>query len=247
MRSWHRNTMTVWHRGTQLGGVAFARKQHPTKELARQRLLYLFSKTVFPDTMSILTMPGLDWTFERSLLNDREPHGRIAEGKLPKRTRIHCIERDEPVYRAALKKMPGVNLTTIERPDWARNTIRSNAITRFHLAEFRDLAQSDDWGQYFCAWLDFNGPITTLRFEDLRQVWCDRIQCILAITCMVGRSDIGLPAEDIPALMAKGFPRAALIDQYEYSDGTPMLQFVLGKKGPYSHESTKQNMARIIA
>jgi hypothetical protein len=55
------------------GGVLFARNsERVNKDEARQRVLDLFSLENWPGRLSMLTMPGIHWRFERLLLGARE-------------------------------------------------------------------------------------------------------------------------------------------------------------------------------
>jgi len=51
------------------------------KNHARNLVLQSFSKRAFPDSLSILTMPHLDWRFENALLMNREPEARMVPGR----------------------------------------------------------------------------------------------------------------------------------------------------------------------
>src|SRR6185369_6236714 len=60
----------------QTSGVAFARKHHLTvlhaKNMARRRVLNSLSREEWPNQLRVLTMPGLEWTFEKLLMSERD-------------------------------------------------------------------------------------------------------------------------------------------------------------------------------
>lgn len=63
-------------RRLQTSGVAFARKAHATtmaaKDAARLRVLGSLSRVEWPNTLRVLTMPGLEWIFEGKLIDSRD-------------------------------------------------------------------------------------------------------------------------------------------------------------------------------
>src|SRR5688500_335478 len=85
----------------QSGGVLFARKENlAEKDKARSRVLGLYTIERWPRNLSILTMPGLYWTFEKDLKYQRERLGTTA------RTSIFAVERDPAIYYGAMNWIP---------------------------------------------------------------------------------------------------------------------------------------------
>ena len=139
-------------------GMAYARKRDFTeKEKARLEVLRLFTKERWPTGLSIVTMPGIGWEFERMLLLMRERRKRALGdgGKRPERTYICALEREEGIYRAALKTMPGVRHSLVQLPAKADAPLcfRTYAITRFYRMSVEDFIT---WtpGVFDAAWLD---------------------------------------------------------------------------------------------
>lgn len=175
-------------------GMAYARKANYTeKEKARVAVLRLFSKREWFNGLSILTMPGITWGFERMLLLMREPRKRALGdlGRKTKRTYITAIERDETIYRASLNWIPGgqESLCQLSATDERPLSIRTYAINRYHKISFEDF--TDAWWvkPYDAAWLDFNGPITSQRMERIARFWREKIRWRMVLTWMDARYD----------------------------------------------------------
>lgn len=207
------------HPRVQRGGHAFARKAfRPAKEEARGWILRALSKRVWPRGLTVLTMPGLNWTFERQLLHNRERAGALKRGKLHS-TFISSIESDEAIYRASLKDMPGLVATLVDLPppDCATRSLRTGLIQGYHRCAFEDYAYVNR-AVLDAAWIDFNGPITQQRLDALIELWNKRIRYMLVVTAMRGRSryvvdDLLSHIED-----------AEIADYRQYRDTTAMTQ-----------------------
>lgn len=171
------------------------KKNNDAKSAARNRLVSLFSPRNFPKGLSILTMPGYGWYFERALLGSRESGRRMRGSQRPRRTYICSIEHDEAIFRAALANMPGIRSgshTAIKLPPapYSTATYRSYAIQRFHRCQFRDLASYyivNTQHSFDAAWLDFCGPLSFDMLILIQQFWQVSVRKILAITYMKSR------------------------------------------------------------
>lgn len=216
------------------------RKGTMQKDAARSRL-HGHIKTLVDDrgrrdkqSLSILTMPSVKWSFERSLISNRE-HGR---GKIrPRRTYITAIESNPAVYRAAVLTMPGLDtgLVTFDTmPPWSKMTVQTYSITRFHLCSFEDLA----WGtaedmtpwKWDMAWIDLCGQVSVRRLDALSCLW-QRIRTALIVTSLRGRWEQGLN-EQVAALGLAGvfrrwMPDSLVLDDHSYADRAPMQQIAL--------------------
>ncbi len=151
------------------GGVLFARNpDREAKDAARQKILDLFSWTARPGAFSILTMPGLDWRFERKLLGRREGNWMKKAG--PSNTKITAIENDRFIFYSASHKMPGLNDTkraltkSLPAPDFGERTLSTKFISKFHFANVDDLMvmTTEAWD---AVWLDYTGPLTIARLK----------------------------------------------------------------------------------
>lgn len=175
-------------------GMNYARKVDFTeKEKARHAVLQLFTKDQWYKGLSLLTMPGIHWHFERQLLLMRERRKRALGdgGKRPERTYIAAIERDEAIYRASLNWMPGAKHSLAQLPATPDNPlcVRTYAIARYHRISFEDFVAAPWTKPHDAAWLDFNGPITSQRLEKIVRFWRDRIRWRLVLTWMNARYD----------------------------------------------------------
>lgn len=175
-------------------GMNYARKNDLSeKEKARVAVLNLFTKDEWFKGLSILTMPGMSWGFERMLLLMRERRKRALGdgGKRPERTYICAIERDEAIYRASFNWMPGAkhSLAQLPQRDDLPLSMRTYAVARYHRISFEDLVDAP-WGKPFdAAWLDFNGPITSQRMEKIARFWHDNVRWRMVLTWMNARYD----------------------------------------------------------
>lgn len=175
-------------------GMGYARKMNYTeKEKARVAVLRLFSKREWPTGLSIVTMPGITWGFERMLLLMRERRKRALgdHGRRPERTFIEAIERDETIYRASLNWIPGgsTSLAQLAAMDNKPLTLRTWAITRYHKISFEDYVDAWWHQPHDAAWLDFNGPITSQRMERIARLWHEKIRWRMVLTWMDARYD----------------------------------------------------------
>jgi hypothetical protein len=74
------------HRCARFGG----------KNLARQKIIDLFDAQHWPDQLTMLTLPGTHWNFERQLLAAR----------VDLQTNFSCVERDREIFISAKKNKP---------------------------------------------------------------------------------------------------------------------------------------------
>ena len=122
------------------GGVMFARtEEREQKEQARKLILRLCGGIEWPGRLTILTMPGLDWMFERQLLGYRETKW-TTQMEHPARTRIYSIENDRAIYYGAIDKMPGrlthnALLSVKSPPYFAQHSVKTLFVKRFYLAD----------------------------------------------------------------------------------------------------------------
>lgn len=215
-------------------GVRYAQRPSDSEKCrARRRLVSLFHQVgggVSGRGLALLTMPGLEWTFERDLLAIRESPKKLAEGtRGPRRTFIESIEADEAIYRASLKWIPGH--WSIQHRDpipGSTATLRTPIIQRYHRITFEDYAKVDA-PMLDGAWLDFNGQLTDARLEGLARLW-PRLRKAMAVTVMMGRDKGlgGIGARE--AAIRDAMPKGTVIDCRTYRDTVPMLQMMILKE-----------------
>lgn len=216
------------------GGVLFARNpDREEKDAARQKILDLFTVKERPQFLRILTMPGLDWRFERKLLGKREGNWMRHAGA--GRTRITSIENDRFIYYSAVHQMPGLNtkraLTTILKPaTFAERTVGTKFIDRFHFANVDDLMSetADVWD---AVWLDYTGPLTVERLRLIARFYNRSVRDTLIVTALKARynketSEAIDRAGGHSEWLRKYLPGEVLHD-LEYFDTSPMAQFAV--------------------
>lgn len=220
------------------GGMLFARNpERAEKDAARQKILDLFSLEARPQFLRILTMPSLDWRFERKLLGKRE--GDWMRHAEPCHTKITSIENDRFIYYSAVHQMPGLHtkraLTTILKPaPFAERTVRTKFINEFHFANVDDLmAQEprDKWDAWDAAWLDYTGPLTVERLKLIARFYDRAVRNTLIVTALKARynkeTSIAIErAGGHSEWLRKHLPGEVLHD-IEYFDTSPMVQFAV--------------------
>jgi hypothetical protein len=219
----------------QTPGMAFATPQpggRPEKVKARRLILKWLTQDRRPKGLSIVTMPGLRWEFERELLMMREGPSNNRRNKVH-RTYICGIEGDEAIYRAALAHIPGASgpdgkINQLTKLGSATCSVRTPMIVRYHRCWFEDFAYEPGPPED-AAWFDFNGPLSIKRLEALKTFWSTRIRWALWITVLNARY------EEAVGNLLKGHSNAAhflkqhlgareMIDPWFYGDTSPMMQ-----------------------
>lgn len=217
------------------GGVLFARNpDREEKDSARRLILDLFAPDKWPDFLGVLTMPGLDWRFERKLLSKREDNW-LQKRNCPARTRITSIENDRFIYYSAVHQMPGLHtrraVTRILRPpSYAERLVSTRFIDGFQFANVDDLMRESSM-TWDVAWLDYTGPLTLERIRLIASFFERSIRSIVIVTALKARwnrdtSNAIERAGGHSAWMAKHLPGEVLHD-IEYFDTSPMAQFAV--------------------
>ena len=221
------------------GGVAFARKVNTAeKNIARAQVLRLFKTKRWPRGLSILTMPGLYWTFEHRLLSAREGNwrGRIQPARS---THITAVEIDPGIYAAAMASMPckpsTALVTHLKSPMWTGHATGSDAVRRYYNCDVFALMRHNE-KPFGAAWLDFTGPMSPARLEDIREFYKKWVEGILVVTFLAARhgGDATLEIEEstgIQKWLAEYLPGKCL-HFLRYQDGaSPMAQYAVKKRG----------------
>lgn len=215
-------------RGTESPGVAFARKAfwddiHQRKNTARGILVEHFIPRLWPGPLSILTLPGSAWKFERALLRHREKAGLS--------TRFTCLEKDPAIFAAAVLDMPGNSTGYVQHlPDHVSAAhFSTEKIQSFACASFEDFAENNI--QVFdAAWVDLTGPLTYDLVRAVSQFWpCVRTELVVTSlrarwTGHVGRRVAVLGVAGVLTETAKG---SVVQCDYDYMDTSPMSQVTL--------------------
>jgi hypothetical protein len=219
------------------GGIAYARKiDHSNKNLARAEILSLFKRRKWPKGLSILTMPGINWTFELRLLSLREGNWH-RHASSTKRTHICAVELDPAIYTAATLCMPRSTdspiVTFVNSPMWTAHSTGSNAIRRFHNCDMYSLMEHNAH-KFDAAWLDFLGPLSCQKMQKIKTFYEQWIGSIFIVTFLAARheQEVTLDAElndGLEGWLAKELP-GKILHCFRYQDGaSPMLQYAVQK------------------
>lgn len=225
------------HPRARSGGVAFAQeRERPNKDVARADVLRAFSPRYFVKGLSILTMPGLYWTFERELLQMREAN-RMRRRRAPGRTFIASLESDEAIYRASFKFMPGKEgdarghgIAVLPAYPGATTTVRTPMIQRYHRCTFEDYVDNMQPSEHFDgAWLDFTGQLTERRVSSIQRFWINHCRSCLVVTGLNGRTSAEITEEvkragTMTRYLDRQLPGARCVNAISYRDTTRMFQ-----------------------
>ncbi len=218
------------------GGMLFARNPNrEEKDAARQQIIDLFTKDARPENLTFLTMPGIDWRFERKLLGKREGDWMRHAG--PTRTRITSVENDRFIYYSAVHHMPGLHtkraLTRIlKAAPYGERTVATKFVDQFHFANVDDLMAetSEVWD---VVWLDYTGPLTVERMKLIAAFYERSVRDTLVITVLKARYN-----RDTSAAIERAGGHSAWVRKHlggevlhdiEYFDTSPMAQIAVRK------------------
>lgn len=231
------------------GGILFARKPDGEEKIkARQLVLDLFSAAKWDRPLNMLTLPGLQWRFERLLLGAREP-GWMKRPN-PNRTHFTGVENDRAIYYSACTQMIGVETPNRlikpvkrERFQFAECAYKTR-FASFFFANVDDFLRND-WkppayrdqakAGWDAAWLDYTGPLSIDRLKAIAEFFQKHVREVLIVTALKARwnkltSEAILKAGGHSAWLAKHLPGEVLHD-IEYFDTSPMVQFAVRKAG----------------
>jgi hypothetical protein len=217
------------------GGVLFARNADgDEKREARQSVLDLFHPDKWNRPLHMLTMPSVQWRFERLLLATRE-EGWLRTSS-PRRTFFTSVENDRSIYFAGIAQMPGVHtpdpLIRRAKIAFAEQAVRTK-YAAFLFATIEDLMRHDWEKGWHAAWLDYTGPLTTERMEIISNFYKRYISEILVITALQARWDKNT-SENIDGAggyfpwLRQQLP-GEVLHEIEYFDTSPMAQFAVRK------------------
>lgn len=226
---------------TPSGGVLFARKtEREQKDIARKMVLDLVSRERHPDNLSVLTMPGLNWSFERKLLGRREKDWQRLVS--PLRTQITAIENDRMIYHAALMSMPGMQqakavgnspITVLPATAFSERGV-ANSWVEYHFGNI-DNFMAEPGEMFDVAWLDYTGPLSIERLAIIKKFFAARVRHTLIITHLKARWNVDTSAAISRAGGANAWVKKHIAGRiehdHEYQDGaSPMAQIAITKE-----------------
>lgn len=222
------------------GGVLFARNANGEEKIkARQLVLDLFQPEVWPGHLRLLTMPGINWRFERLLLGAREQGWFYASN--PRRTNFTAVENDRSIFFAAAAQMPGVHTpnATVKHTkqhrslDFAEIGVKTKYAALF-FANVDDLMKQDGWDTgWDAAWLDYTGPLTIERLTIIRNFQQRFVRSILVVTSLKARwNSAAMKAIDLAgdhSRWLRQYLEGDVLHDVDYMDTSPMNQFAVRK------------------
>lgn len=231
-------------RRLQTSGVSFARKCHNTvlhaKNLARQRVLSSMSRIEFPGRLRVLTMPGLEWIFERMLISNRDysftGNDWIAHHNMKKLNRnpthIYSVEYDPAVFFGSVKFMPLFKKGLVQH---SAHAVSTKQIDLYYFTDVETFIVDEACPKVNAAWLDFTGYMTPARLYKIRRFWRERCSWQLAITVLNARYPSTVKGHVVKhGTMAKWITNTLggkVYDVHHYFDEhSAMLQIILRKK-----------------
>ncbi len=224
------------------GGIAFARKSdREQKDIARTMIIDLFTPIMWPTGLNILSMPGLEWKFERKLLGKRE--GDWFRKPSPHRTYITAIENDRAIYHGGLVNMPGLQQEgsinkVLPATKFAERVVRNTWVNRYFFGNVDDLMREQpEEHKYDAAWLDYTGPMSLERAHLINKFFDNSIRSTLVLTNLKARWNAHTSAQiancgSYESWAEKTFLREhELLHYIEYQDGpSPMAQLAMRKR-----------------
>jgi hypothetical protein len=219
------------------GGVMFARNTDgEQKRAARQHVLDLFQPNKWRRPLHMLTMPGLQWRFERLLLGAREVGWFKAQN--PRQTKFTSIENERPIYFAAVAQMPGIAtpgalVKRITNYSFAEHAVKTHYAS-FFFANVDDMMKIEHWNGWDAVWLDYTGPLTIERLEIIANFYQRHVHDTLIVTALKARWNIKTSATiDRAGGHSKWLQNhltGEVLHDIEYTDTSPMAQFAVRKK-----------------
>jgi len=222
------------------GGIAFAQeRERPKKEAVRQRLLDRLTPQMWPEQLSIVTMPGANWSFETRLLENRNYDVGLSQRSL-ENTFITAIENDPVVYAAGLLNVPGgfnrgeVRFHPRSAWDYATFTSQTFWVQRYFCCDVLDFCRYKE-RLYDVAWLDMTGPISSDLLRVLPRFWNECVGTYLVVTALNARwaNDIGRRLEraggpfQLLRSVLDGAEYESVNDQITYCDTVSMITAIL--------------------
>jgi len=223
-------------RGTE-GGVLFARKgDGDEKASARQLVLNIFHQRM-KSRLQMLTMPGVNWKFERKLFGIRE--GDWMNKPNPQRTYFITAENNRAIFSASLHKIPGMHRSIIKetKPKPFAEIGFKSSFASHYFCNVDDLMAYDKWreGKFTAAWLDYTGPLNTERLDIIKRFYDRHLRRgILIVTALKARWNMAtVNAIDNAGGYFEWLQQhldGDVLHNIEYMDTSPMAQFAVARR-----------------
>jgi hypothetical protein len=177
-------------RRLQTSGVAYARKSllsaMEAKDAARNRILASLTRKERRGGLRILTMPGLEWKFEKELISRRDYAGRHAAKRVRDewQTKIYAVEYDPAIFFGSMKWIPGrrKGLTQL-----SPHAIKTCVVRCYYMTDVESFIRDPQCPEFDAAWLDFTGYMTPRLLSSIRHFWRERCAWQLTVTGLNAR------------------------------------------------------------
>lgn len=214
-------------------GVSFARTvfMDPAgrsgKDSARGALIGKFG-SAHPRPLSILTLPGVAWRFEKKILYHRRRAGL--------ETKITALEKDPAIFAASLADMPGNSrgYEYVDQHESSAAAVSTYKIHRYYCAAFEDFARTNE-ETFDAAWIDLTGPVGEKVLLGLARLW-PYVREALVVTSLKARWNRVTSARvrhlgGVANLLKTTLQGSAVECDHEYCDSSPMSQVTLTPAG----------------
>ena len=219
-------------------GVLFARNTDgEQKSAARQLVLDLFARDKWPQQLHLLTLPGLQWRFERKLLGTREV-GWMRKTK-PRGTYFTACENDRALFQASVAQMPGLHtpdseLKKIKAHSFAEMGVKTAYASMF-FANIDDLMRQDYWDNgWDGVWLDYTGPMSVDRLAIIANFYQRYVREILIVTVLKARwnerTSRAIARAGGHSEWLRKHLTGDILHDIEYQDTSPMAQFAVRRR-----------------
>lgn len=176
----------------QTSGVAYARKAHEMgaaateKNDARQRVIDSLSRKHKRGKLRVLTMPGLEWAFEKALIARRD-YAKLNKRVCPAwQTEIYAVEYDPAIYFGSLNWIPNRRKGITQLSPHA---LRTTHINLYYYTDVETLIKAPECPEVDAAWLDFTGYMTPRRLSAIKRFWQTKCTWQLTVTILNARYD----------------------------------------------------------
>lgn len=151
-------------------GFRYSQKENrEKKQKARDLVTERITLARYPNTIRVISLPGLSWEWEKQVLSIREKNW-ITTGI--KKTDFFCFESNPDIFELSKSYCPDINQVSFFDQDVGQSkSMLCNA--------YIDL-----------AWFDYSGSLNLFKFENLVEWWKDGNTKTIAITACVRSSDI---------------------------------------------------------
>lgn len=222
------------------------------KQLARQRIYELFSPDAWPEPLLMVTMPSVEWSFEKQLIYARRSI-ESDDGRRP--TFFISFENNRALYFAGCTQMPGVagvkrpHLKTNRKFDFCEMGVQSKLST-FFFANIEDYMEYQTLCPHDCypvdaAWLDFTGPMTTKRLALIGEYYRLCVRGVLIVTMLKARENDKEFVNDRKSHLVREMP-GDVLHCLEYFDTSPMLQFAVKRTNLAGFADYKYHARRLF-